>query len=343
MKFKQLCLICTLSITFSMVYANPKSTVNAIAFFGFLDDPKITQVIENKCNVKFSHDTYATNSEFLDAFNHRKDDYDVMIFSNLIYGSVKDRLPQFDSNLWKTSNNYYPYFKSYYQTHNYAHNVAFFTHAMVGFLYNPAVINISPDENIFDIFKKAGNNDVILVDDSGEIGNLVTEAYKDEYKTTDQTKLTYENLKKLTQKSHIYVTSDFNQVYNNPKFAFAYMWSGDALLFIKKSHKPYKFIMPKHATSICTDLVVQMKNTPQAKCVAQVLASPLLLKYFEEDTYYFSPYFKNDIKDNSYNTIYNQAKPNLNNYHMIQPAHNFEGYYNQEWEKIKLRLLDNNG
>ncbi|MCX8515042.1 MAG: hypothetical protein ORN24_05680 [Burkholderiales bacterium] len=343
MKPKQLLLTFSLITIFGTAYSESKKTVNAIAFFGFLDDPKITKVIENKCNVKFSHDIYYTNSEFLNTFNQRKNDYDVMIFSNLIYGSVKDQLPQVNSDLWKVSNNYYPYFKNYYQTHHYAHNVAFFTHAMVGFLYNPNVINITPDQNIFDIFKNAKNNDVILVDDSGEIGNLVTEAYKDKYKINHQTKLTYDNLKKLTQNTHVYITSDFNKVYDSPKFAFAYMWSGDALLYIKKSHKPYKFIMPTDATSVCTDLVVQMKDTPQAKCVADVLASPLLLKYFEDDTYYFSPYFKNDIKDKSYANIYNQAKDNLQYYNMIQPVYDFQDYYNSEWEKIKLKFLDNNG
>ena len=231
MKFKTLLLFIGILGT---TYATTKKPINAIAFFGFLDNPTITKEIEQKCNVTFSHDVYYTNAEFLTAFNQRKNDYDIMIFSNLIYGSIKDRLPKFRSDLWKNSNNYYPYFKNYYQTHNYAHNVAFFTHAMVGFLYNPAVIHIDPTQDIFDIFKNAGKNKVILVDDSGEIGNLVTEAYKNKYKTNKQTKLTYYNLKHVTQNSQIYITSDFNQIYNSPDFAFAYMWSGDALLYIKK-------------------------------------------------------------------------------------------------------------
>lgn len=342
MKYKQSLLIISLITVFGTSYAEPNKTINAIAFFGLLDDPRITKVIENKCNVKFSHDVYYTNSEFLTAFNQHRNDYDVMIFSNIAYGSVKDQLPKFDSNIWKVSNGYYPYFKNYYKTHNYAHNVAFFTHAMVGFLYNPAVINITPNQSIFDIFNNAKTNDVILVDDSGEIGSLLTTAYKDKYKINSQTKLTYDNLKKLTQDSHVYITSDFNKVYDNPKFAFAYMWSGDALLYIKKSHKPYKFIMPTNATSVCTDLLVQMKDTPEAKCVADVLASPLMSKYMEDDTYYFSPYFKNEINDNSYVTIYNQAKDNLQYYNMIPPAYDFQNYYNSDWDDIKLKFIDSN-
>ena len=346
-KLKLIATLCSsiIAVSFNMAHsagASEKPNVNATAFFGFLDDPKITEIIDKKCNVNFSHDSYPSNAEFLHTFNTNADDYDVMIFSNLIYGSIKDRLPKFNSNLSSVSNNYYPYFKDYFKTHGYTQNTAFFTHAMVGFLYNPKLIKVSPDDTIFDLFKKAKNNDVILVDDSGEIGNLVTQAYNEKYKKNSQTKLTYKNLKELTQNTHVYVTSEFNKIYDNPKFAFAYIWSGDALLYLKKSHKPYKFFMPTHATSICTDLVVQMKDTPQAKCVAEALASPELLKYFEKDSYYFSPYFKNNIKDPIYTQVYNQAKANLANYTMIEPVYDFENYYNKNWENIKLKLYEEN-
>lgn len=324
------------SITYSNENVKQKPTVNALAFFGFLDNPKISQVIEKKCGVNFSHDSYPTNAEFLNIFNSDKNNYDVIIFSNLIYGSIKNKLPVFPSNLWKVSNNYYPYFKKYYQSHNYTHNTAFFTHAMVGFMYNPSVIQINPKDKIFDIFKKAKDNDVILVDDSGEIGNMLTVAYNQKYNTNKQSKLTYKNLKELTQNAHVYITSEFNNVYDSKKFAFAYIWSGDALLYTKKTHKTFKFLMPKPATSICTDLLVQMKDTPQAKCVANALASPELLKYFENDSYYFSPYFKNNVNNMLYTDVYNQVKKNLNNYIMIEPVYDFEKYYNQRWEKIKL-------
>lgn len=340
MKLKSIALALIIS---NAIYATDKPTINALAFWGFLDDTKITQVIENNCNVKFAHDNYYTNSEFLNIFNQRKTDYDVIIFSNLIYGSIKSRIPNIRSNLWKNANNYYPYFKNYYKTHNYSSNAAFFTHSMVGFLYNPKLISINKQQSMFDIFKNAKHNDVILVDDSGEIGNMLSVAYNTKNKTSNkQTKLTYANLKQLTQNTKVYITSDFNKIYDNPKFAFAYIWSGDALLYLKKSHKPYKFIMPPKSTSICTDLVVQMKDTPAAKCVANILASPLLLKTFESDSYYFSPYFKNNLHDPSYTAIYNQVKSNLANYHMMTPVQHFTNYYDEQWDTIKLKYSQEN-
>lgn len=317
-----------------------KPVVNAIAFWGFLDNPNIVNSIESECNVKFSHDRYYTNSEFLDTYESHKNEYDVMVVSNLIYGSIKDEIPILnDSILYTNANNYYPYFKKYYHHNNYPKNIAFLTHAMVGILYNPKNITISNDMDMFDFFKQAKNKDVVLVDDSGEIGNMLTQSYNEHYHTNKQVKLTYENLKKLTQDSHVYITSEFSKIYENPNFAFAYIWSGDALLFLKSAHKNLKFILPDHSTSICTDLIIQMNNTPQAKCVANYLASQKLQKLFESNTYYFSPYFHNDINDLQYSNLYLYSKKHLSNFKMIEPVHDFRGYYNQNWEEIKLRLL----
>ncbi len=45
-----------------------KGSVNAIAFWRFLDDPQIKTTIENKCGITFSHNNYYTNSELLNIF-----------------------------------------------------------------------------------------------------------------------------------------------------------------------------------------------------------------------------------------------------------------------------------
>ena len=323
-----------------------KKTINVIAFYGFLEDVRIKNTVEEQCNVKFSHDSYYTNAEFLHDFYAQKDSYDVMIFSNMVYGTIKNQLPNIsNSNLWKSSNEYYPYFEKYYKTHHYTHNIAFFTHAIVGFMYNPELIDIGPTEKMSDIFKSARDNNVILVDDSGEIGNLLTIGFSDDKsikKNSDgSVSLTYKNLKRMTQGTKVYITSDFNKIYDSKKFAFSYIWSGDALLYIKKTGKPYKFVIPENASSICTDLIVQMKNTPEASCVAQVLQDQSTLEYFEKNTYYFSPYFKNNIDDKSYMELYNKTKKNLHQLRMIEPVENFEREYNDQWNRIKLKIMNN--
>lgn len=341
------CLFLTTTTHATEIRQTPKKTVNVTAFYGFLEDPRISQAVEDQCHVKLSHDAYYTNADFLYAFNKQKNFYDVMIFSNLIYGSIKDQLPDIPtSDLWKSSDNYYPYFKKYYITHHYSHNTAFFTHAIIGFMYNPKLITINPDDKMSDIFKSAKNNSVILADDSGEIGNLLTIGFDNDKnipKNKDGTvSLTYKNLKRMTQNTKIYITSDFNKVYDSSDFAFSYIWSGDALLYIKKSGKPYKFVIPSNASSICTDLIVQMKNTPEASCAAHVLQNQSTLQYFGEDTYYFSPYFTNSINDPSYENLYAATKKILPKLKMIQPVEDFEKDYNSQWSLIKLKVNQDN-
>ena len=213
-------------------------------------------------------------------------------------------------------------------------------------MYNPKLINITPDEKMSDIFKSAKDNNVILVDDSGEVGNLLTIGFSDDKsipKNADgSVSLTYKNLKRMTQDAKVYITSDFNKIYDSKNFAFSYIWSGDALLYIKKTGKPYKFVIPSNASSICTDLIVQMKDTPEASCVAHVLQNQSTLKYFEKDTYYFSPYFKNHINDESYVALYEKTKKTLSQLRMIQPVENFEKDYNDQWSKIKLKITNDN-
>lgn len=351
MKKLILVLACTIWVNYLFAAPHniekPKKIINAIAFYGFLEDQKIKNAVEKQCNVRFSHDSYYTNAEFLHTFHKQKDYYDVMIFSNMIYGSIKNQLPNIPkSNLWKSSKSYYPYFKEYYLTHNYTHNTAFFTHAIVGFMYNPELIDITPEKTMSDIFKAAKDYNVILVDDSGEVGNLLTVGFSDDDKVPKNkdgtVSLTYENLKRMTQNTKVYITSDFNKLYDSKNFALSYIWSGDALLYIKKSGKPYKFVIPSNASSICTDLIVQMKDTPEANCVARVLQNQSTLEYFENNTYYFSPYFKNHIHDESYIALYEQTKKTLTKLRMIQPVENFEKDYNDNWNKVKLQISREN-
>ncbi|MBA2650467.1 MAG: hypothetical protein H0U75_12905 [Legionella sp.] len=153
-----ICMVLSNNIPASINTAS-KKTVNVIAFYGFLEDPKIKNAVEKQCHVNFSHDAYYTNAEFLHDFHKQKDSYDVMIFSNMVYGSIKNQLPSIEnSNLWKSAAEYYPFFKDYYLKHNYTHNTAFFTHAIVGFMYNPELIDIRPEEKMGEIFKSAKDN-----------------------------------------------------------------------------------------------------------------------------------------------------------------------------------------
>lgn len=337
---------CCLLIAFSsVVYGLPleqPKKINVLAFWGYLDNPNIKKSIESTCKVQFSHDSYYTNEEFLETFNNHSSDYDVIIFSNLAYGNIKNKIADNQTDLWKVSLNYYPYFKKYYLEHHYPHNVVFFTHALMGFMYNPNIINILPNQNIFEIFKNAGNNDVVLVDDPAEINNLLTlgdKTSKNFSNKNSNIKINYTNLKKVTQNSKLFITSDFNQIYINESFAFAFLWSGDSLLYINRSNKPYKFVLNRSLSFICTDLLAQIKQTPQAKCVARMLGTPEIMQYVQESTYYFTPYFQNNIDNLQFKELYTETKKMLPYLTWIQPVSDFSEY-NIQWNKIKIRNIE---
>lgn len=329
---------------------NTQNYVNVLSWWGYLDDPRIAKQVENQCGVKLSVDTYDTNEEFIKIYEKHRQRYDVIIFSNLAYGAIKNNLATNKSKLYEVAYNYYPYFKNYYFSHSYPQNVVFFTHAMMGFMYNPQILEIAQGQNIFDIFKNAGSNYALIVDDPAEVRNLLTLSYKtsekswskDIYDNEGMAKLSPENFFDVIQKTHVFITNDFNQIYKLKNFALSFMWSGDALLYIKSSHKPYRFILDPKLSYVCTDLLAQIKFSPQANCVAKVLDSPTILSYVENSTYYFSPYFQDSVPDPSFHNLYEETKRLLPNLSWIEPVKNF-AKDNQEWEAIKLKLDEKHG
>lgn len=322
-----------------------KPSVNILTWYGYLDDPKIKQIVENKCNVKFSFDSYNTNEEFVHDIKEKRKDYDIAIFSNLAYNSVIEEIKNPKSDLWKLSENYYPYFKNYYNIHKYPHNVAFFTHSIVGFIFNPKVININSNENIFEIFKNAKKNDVVLIDDPAEVGTLLSIGYKNgknKYKssiqgTTANVIYDYDNLENVTQKANVYITNDYNRIYEQKNFAFGLLWSGDALLYAKQSKLPYKFALNPSLSFICTDLIAQLNPTPSAKCVADTLGSSEIMKYIEKSTYYFTPYFTNDIHESGFDELYTQTKSLLPELPWVQPVPDFLQMM-EPWNAVKIKV-----
>ena len=326
---------------------NNEPWVNVLTWWGYLDDPRIKQEVQDQCHVNLSYDEYYTNEQFLSMFNKYKQNYDILIFSNLLYNGMQSKIADNNSDLWQVSNDYYPYFKQYYQSHDYDHNVVFFTHSMMGFLYNPDLIHIDPSQNIFEIFKDAGSNYVILVDDPAEVHNLLNLGYQTSgqnwpssiYGSDGMLKLNYDNLKRVTQNSNVYITNDFNKIYTLNNFAFSFMWSGDALLSVDQSNKPYKFSLHPDLSYVCTDLLAQIKETPAASCVAHVLAGQKVMGIVENSSYYFSPYFQNNVNTPDFNALYAETKAILPKLSWIQPM-TIEQFndYDKEWEQVKLDL-----
>src|SRR5262245_4866842 len=91
---KNIKLVCLtlLSLSSTSLFALEKSTVNILSWFGYLGSPEIIQLVEKECNVGLSVDEYYSNEEFIRRWKVQKDEYDVLIFSNLLYKGLKENI-----------------------------------------------------------------------------------------------------------------------------------------------------------------------------------------------------------------------------------------------------------
>ncbi|WP_440993533.1 hypothetical protein [Cysteiniphilum litorale] len=335
---------------FSLSYANSDKvkTINVLSWFGYLSDPRISQEVIKQCGVNLSVDEYVSNENFIDLFNKNENRYDLVVFSNLMLNSVRSRVENNNSTLYKVAENYYPTIRDYYFSHNYPKNVVFFSHAIMGFMFNPNLIKLSATENLFSIFKAVGDNYAIILDDPAEVENLITLGYRtsgikwsDSVFSKDGTvKLNYQNVSRVTQNAKVYISNDFNQIYDMKKFAVAFLWSGDAILFAQKSKKPYEFLLNKNVSYVCTDLLAQLNENKETSCVAHVIESKKVMDYISNTTYYFSPYFTNSVKSKKYSKLYNETKKMLPVLPWIEPVKDFSSY-SQDWQSVKFELNEN--
>lgn len=291
LKRKNKFLFSALLIIFNIVsldcYALSPDSINVLTWWGYLDSPEINEIVKSECNVTISHDTYYTNDEFLRRMTTNKSSYDIVIFSQTIYNLVKDKIPKNNVDLTDISKKFNPTIKMEYLRQKYPPNIIYFMHSLSGFLWNPKVINITDHDSIQDIFKKAGKNIVVLIDDPVEIWNLINIAYPIK---KDSVHLASENFGKLVQDATVYMTNNYNQTYNQNNFAFAFGWSGDAMVYMQQSTQKLNFLIHPKLSYISSDMLAAMNKKNNTICVAKVLLSKRVLDIVQNNTHYFSPY-----------------------------------------------------
>lgn len=325
----------------SNLYSTNKPTVNVLTWFGYLKSPEILKLVDEECGVTLSYDEYYSNEEFLRRWKAQKDNYDILIFANLLYKGIKNEISLKNSDLASISKKYHPIIKKHYDAAGYPTNTVFFSHSLMGFLWNPKKVHLSENDDMFTIFKKAGKNHVILIDDPIEVRNMIHLGLMNKNKT----KLNLKNLKNLVQSSDITLSNDYNKIYKSPNFAFSYLWSGEAVIDIKKSEMPYKFLIHPKTSFVCTDLLTVMNNNTHANCVAKALISPKAMNILQNANYYFSPYGDvSQITDPLFKEIYQKTFAQLQNFSWIQPVSLDEfNQLNHVWKTLKLNIrLDKN-
>lgn len=344
---KVIATVICLFICCSYVHAeNKKEVINILTWWEYLDD-KIVDTAEKKCNVKISYDEYYNNDEFIRRWSAGKEDYQVIIFSQTIYNIVKDKLPRIKNSKLNNNIKYYnPVIRNHYLQKNYPENVAYFTHSLTGFLWNPENIYISSNDSIDSIFKKAKNNNVVIIDDPEEFKKLIgVNLASNRSKFPQNNALTIESFKKITNNSNVYITNNYYNIYLQPRFAFSFSWSGEALLALMNSGRDYQFLIHPKLSYISTDLISQTFNSTGSQCVASYLSSKEIMEVLQEKNFYFSPYANYSKNKNiKFKKIYKEFASNLKNLSWID-ASDQKNYYgrNKSWQLIKISLNNRTG
>jgi hypothetical protein len=309
-------------------------TVNILSWFGYLRSPQINKLVQDQCHVTLSVDEYYSNDEFLRRWKSDKNNYDLIVFANLLYKTIEDEITLKYSDLSQVSQNYHPVIKQHYIDGHYANNVVYFSHSIMGFLWNPSLIHLSEQDDMYSVFAKAKNNRVVLIDDPMEVRNMI------HLGNDKQVQLNLKNLRAMLQSAQVTFTNDYNKIYETPNFAFSYTWSGDAMLDIQKSGKSYQFLIHPKTSFICTDLLAQTKVNAETNCVAKVLSSKTAMNILQNANYYFSPYgdYKN-IESLMFKKTYQDVFHQLSQFSWIQSVTEQEiKELEQSWKVLKLEI-----
>src|SRR3990167_6279497 len=329
-----------LSLAIHKAYAEYKPTVNILTWSEYLDEPSTAQLVEDKCAATLSYDSYTSNDDMLRRWNASSGKYDVLIFSDTIYNEMKDKIILKNSDIWRKSKDYNPVIRKKYNENHFPHNIAYFFHALTGFIWNPAVINLTKNDTVQTAFKKAKNNKVILIDDPVEINMLLTAKIKDSSGSPDN-QISVEHFKSLTQSARTYVSNETNKVYNQKDFAFSYQWSGVA--FSDNENMRFRFLINNHLSYVSTDIIAQVKDNKIAACVANLLASKKYLTQLQNRTRYFSPYGNIEaVPEGMFKETYKSFLRNLPQLHWLEPPSTTQlKNQRKKWDQVKYELTKN--
>jgi len=324
-------LLCSI-LPFS-VYGKPPS-VNILTWWGYLDYPWEQTDIEKHCHVTISYDEYYSNSEFTRRWSTSPGRYDIIIFEDTMYPAIQDSIPTLETNLYFNSNKYQDIIKNKYIERQYPHNIVFFFQSIAGFLWNPKVIHLDKTDSVSQIFSKASNNYVVILDDP-----IIYKTLQENSEIKDD-QLSLNSFLDLMQNTKFIINNDYSNVYTGEKFAFAYTWSGVAILYLNKSNVNLKFLMQPKLSYISSDLLAQVSNKPGVYCVAKYMSSKAFLNKLQNDTYYFSPYVDDSKVTNiSYKNLYQNYIKYLPEMQWVKPLpwSDFE-QLTETWKMIKLNV-----
>jgi hypothetical protein len=339
-------IICVASVTETLYAAK---TVKILTWFGYLHPERpILKNIETKCQAKISIDEFYSNSEFLDRVKKAKTgsklNYDILIYGDTISHEIdQDLKKDKGASLSMLVESYDQKVKSHFEHDAHNKNTAIFQISLTGFLWNRQVLNISAENSLRDIFKKADDKIVVLLDDHTEIQNLL-HTLDCEQKNNDcasRSKTFFpdeQSLRRMVSKTKLIVASDLAGISKHPNFAFAYIWSGEGLKSAEAERK-LEFMIHPELSHVSMDMLALVGESPIDACVARELGGKQFLESVSRDNFYFSPYGSVLVDNSAFASLQKEFFKDLDHLQWLQrltPKESRE--ISNRWQALKLKI-----
>lgn len=311
-------------------FALAKEEINILTWWGYLNAPWIKNYIEKNCDVELSIDDYFSNEDFLRRFGSMDANYDIAVFADTIFNLVKNNITNTGGKINTVVRDYLPYIRHQYEVRHYPNNVVYFEHAITGFLWDKNLVNINANMDIYTLFKSAGTNVTVFMDDPIETKLIIKNLTKDEFF-------------RITQKSHVLITNEIDQFDNKNNFAFAYMWSGEATKHLLRASNKYQFLIHPNYSLFSSDLLAALNKKKSTICVANIMASKKFLDRLQSEAYYISPYGDTTkYNDPRISIFYKKILKDISKYQWVEPTSKKQFYEtNKTWNYIKLHTESN--
>jgi spermidine/putrescine-binding protein len=331
-----------IALVLASLNATARPSVNVISWWGYLSDPALLAPIEESCGARISLDEYTTNPEFLRRIT--KMPYNIAIYSDAISSSLTNLIPPNSTgSLANLSDSYIPAISSAFTNENHLKNTVYFQLSLTGFLWNRKNITLDKNDTIEEIFAKAKGKTVVLVDDHVEILSLVSEIMDKHREPLKSNVFSFDRLKELVEKTKIISTTDIARLYEMPDFAFAYLWSGEAIAKVKESKSnDLQFMLHPDVSHWSKDLLTMITDDAATRCVAEALGGNKFISKLSSNTFYFSPF--GDIEYPVENLVYKELStsffdtfPNLRSALRLTAKEYSQADVN--WQHFKMSLL----
>ena len=290
--------------------------------------------LETACNTNIVLQEYYSNSEFfrrLDSTN-----WDVVIYSDNVYAKFRKKVPVSEFRLADHAKK--KYVEAIKRVANqFDHDTGLFQLSITGFLYNPKTFSISKSDSIVDIFKRAKERTVLILDEHAEAFDLLRQAG---LVNKSRNEAEIYKIKELMSGTYPIFSTTLGRIDLVDNFAFAYTWAGEAYT-LKKKHRPdLKFVIHPTVSHFSNDLVTSISTDDISTCVAKKLISKDILRKVSENSLYHSPYEEYiDVGDEEINKEFAAF---YNDMHAVRlPLVMKHGYFDRQqkhWDILKASL-----